>query len=169
MKTARMSPIEVRKALKELLDAALTRADAGSIAPRPHPSETMFMLMLVHLQNKVNENDHFESMVNIPRMKVGERQTIETLINEEALLFARYLRIYAVLGPLDQLRRKPAIFARDPVRSLKNNGDIYCQENGHERFCYRFSAIASSDVCYDCPFWWGSERSAPKLCVVLDL
>jgi len=25
-------------------------------------------------------------------MKVGERQTIETLINEEALLFAKYLR-----------------------------------------------------------------------------
>jgi hypothetical protein len=31
-------------------------------------------------------------MVEIPRIKVGERQTIETLINEEALLFAKYLR-----------------------------------------------------------------------------
>jgi hypothetical protein len=30
--------------------------------------------------------------VGIPRIKVGERQTIETLINEEALLFAKYLR-----------------------------------------------------------------------------
>ena len=37
-------------------------------------------------------NGYFESMVEIPRMKVGERQTIETLINEEALLFAKYLR-----------------------------------------------------------------------------
>jgi CRISPR-associated protein Cas1 len=37
-------------------------------------------------------NDYFESMVEIPRIKVGERQTIETLINEEALLFAKYLR-----------------------------------------------------------------------------
>jgi CRISPR-associated protein Cas1 len=37
-------------------------------------------------------NDYFESMVKIPRIKVGERQTIETLINEEALLFAKYLR-----------------------------------------------------------------------------
>jgi hypothetical protein len=37
-------------------------------------------------------NDYFESMVEIPRMKVGERQTIETLINEETLLFAKYLR-----------------------------------------------------------------------------
>ncbi|MGA2572976.1 MAG: hypothetical protein ABSF36_02060 [Candidatus Methanomethylicaceae archaeon] len=30
-------------------------------------------------------NDYFESMVEIPRIKVGERQTLETLINEEAL------------------------------------------------------------------------------------
>lgn len=32
------------------------------------------------------------AFVDIPRIKVGERQTIETLINEEALLFAKYLR-----------------------------------------------------------------------------
>ncbi len=37
-------------------------------------------------------NDYFESMVEIPRIKVGNRQTIETLINEEALLFAKCLR-----------------------------------------------------------------------------
>lgn len=37
-------------------------------------------------------NDYFESMVEIPRIKVGERQTIEKLINEEALLLAKYLR-----------------------------------------------------------------------------
>ena len=37
-------------------------------------------------------NVFFESFVEIPRIKVGERQTIETLINEEALLFAKYLR-----------------------------------------------------------------------------
>lgn len=37
-------------------------------------------------------NAHFESMVEIPRIKVGRRQEIETLINEEALLFAKYLR-----------------------------------------------------------------------------
>jgi len=34
----------------------------------------------------------FEFTVQIPRIKIGERQTIETLINEEALLFAKYLR-----------------------------------------------------------------------------
>jgi hypothetical protein len=49
-----MLPQEERKALKELLDAALTRSDAGSIVPRVIPSETMFMLMLVHLQAKIN-------------------------------------------------------------------------------------------------------------------
>jgi hypothetical protein len=32
-------------------------------------------------------------MVNVERIKVGDWQTIETLINEEALLFAKYLRL----------------------------------------------------------------------------
>jgi hypothetical protein len=30
--------------------------------------------------------------VEIPRMKVGKRQTFETLINEETFLLAKYLR-----------------------------------------------------------------------------
>lgn len=34
----------------------------------------------------------FDRMVNIERIKVGNRQTIDTLISEEALLFAKYLR-----------------------------------------------------------------------------
>jgi hypothetical protein len=34
----------------------------------------------------------FETTIEIPRIKVGNRQTLETLINEEALLFAKYLR-----------------------------------------------------------------------------
>jgi len=37
-------------------------------------------------------NQYFESMVEIPRIRVGKRQTIETLINEEALLLAKFLR-----------------------------------------------------------------------------
>lgn len=37
-------------------------------------------------------NNYFETTVEIPRIKVGERQTIETLISEDALLFAKYLR-----------------------------------------------------------------------------
>jgi hypothetical protein len=31
-------------------------------------------------------------MINVKRIKVGEHQTNETLINEEAFLFAKYLR-----------------------------------------------------------------------------
>jgi CRISPR-associated protein Cas1 len=37
-------------------------------------------------------NDFFKMIVEIPRIKVGERQTVETLINEEVFQFARYLR-----------------------------------------------------------------------------
>jgi hypothetical protein len=37
-------------------------------------------------------NAYFLSIVEIPRIRKGERQEIETLINEEALLFAGYLR-----------------------------------------------------------------------------
>lgn len=37
-------------------------------------------------------NLYFEKKVEIPRIRVGERQTLETLINEEALLFAKHIR-----------------------------------------------------------------------------
>jgi len=37
-------------------------------------------------------NIYFESKVEIPKIKHGYRQTLETLINEEALLFAKFLR-----------------------------------------------------------------------------
>jgi CRISPR/Cas system-associated endonuclease Cas1 len=37
-------------------------------------------------------NTYFESLIEIPRIKVGQRQTIETLVNEEALLLAKVLR-----------------------------------------------------------------------------
>jgi CRISPR-associated protein Cas1 len=37
-------------------------------------------------------NLYFRSKVEVPRIKVGKRQEIETLIAEEALLFAKYLR-----------------------------------------------------------------------------
>jgi CRISPR-associated protein Cas1 len=39
-----------------------------------------------------NLNQHFQSEVMIPRIRMGEKQEIETLINEEALLLAMYLR-----------------------------------------------------------------------------
>ena len=34
----------------------------------------------------------FETTIKIPRIKIGKKQTIETLINEETLLFAKFLR-----------------------------------------------------------------------------
>ena len=43
-----------------------------------------------HLMKDLNQ--YFEETVEIPRIRVGKKQTIETLINEEALLFAKFLR-----------------------------------------------------------------------------
>jgi len=37
-------------------------------------------------------NQYFESMVEISLIRHGMRQRIETLINEEALLLAKYMR-----------------------------------------------------------------------------
>jgi len=42
------------------------------------------------LSNRLNL--FFESKVDVPRIMHGERQSVETLINEEALLLAKYLR-----------------------------------------------------------------------------
>jgi hypothetical protein len=38
-------------------------------------------------------NDFFETRVEVKRIRRGEHQTLETLINEETLLFAKYLRL----------------------------------------------------------------------------
>jgi len=35
---------------------------------------------------------YLECKVEVPRMRIGKRQTIETLINEEALLLTKFLR-----------------------------------------------------------------------------
>ena len=35
---------------------------------------------------------HLEKTIDIPRIKVGKKQTFETLINEEALLLAKFFR-----------------------------------------------------------------------------
>ena len=37
-------------------------------------------------------NSLFEREVQIPRMRYGSKQSLDTLISEEALLLARYLR-----------------------------------------------------------------------------
>ena len=42
---------------------------------------------------------YFEKTFKIPQIKVGKKQKIETLINEEALLLAKYLRDEKKLVP----------------------------------------------------------------------
>jgi len=37
-------------------------------------------------------NSFFETTVEVPRVRHGNRQAVETLISEEALLLAKYLR-----------------------------------------------------------------------------
>ena len=37
-------------------------------------------------------NEFFERRVEIPRIRVGQGQSVETLINEEALLLVKFLR-----------------------------------------------------------------------------
>jgi CRISPR/Cas system-associated endonuclease Cas1 len=37
-------------------------------------------------------NQYFQKIAKISRIRMGEQQEIETLINEEALLFAKYIR-----------------------------------------------------------------------------
>jgi len=36
--------------------------------------------------------DYFQTMVNVPRVKHGKRQELESVINEEAMLFANFIR-----------------------------------------------------------------------------
>jgi hypothetical protein len=43
------------------------------------------------LTNQLNR--FFEFNVEIPRIRIGKKQTFEILINEEALLLAKYLRV----------------------------------------------------------------------------
>ena len=50
----------------------------------------------------------FELTIEIPRIRVGKKQTVETLINEEGLLFANYLRTKRkTWNPRIVLIRKP--------------------------------------------------------------
>jgi len=37
-------------------------------------------------------NDYFDTKIELPRIRSGKRQRIETLINEEAMLLAKYIR-----------------------------------------------------------------------------
>lgn len=53
---------------------------------RQYLSDTKTREMLKRL------NQYLEGMVYVPRIRIGKRQTIETIINEEALLLAKFLR-----------------------------------------------------------------------------
>jgi CRISPR/Cas system-associated endonuclease Cas1 len=36
--------------------------------------------------------DYFQTRVNVPRVRLGKKQELETVINEEAMLLASYIR-----------------------------------------------------------------------------
>jgi hypothetical protein len=51
-------------------------------------------------------DEFFESYVKVPRMKIGKKQTIETLINEKSLLLSRFLRNEQKMWyPLEELKK----------------------------------------------------------------
>ena len=60
------------------------RLSEGRKRERPNDADTKGLMR--------DLNQYFENVVEISRIRVGKRQTIETLINEEALLLAKYLR-----------------------------------------------------------------------------
>ena len=53
----------------------------------------LIILPIYFVRNLLKKLDnYFTSKLEIPRIRVGKKQEIETLINEEALLFSKYLR-----------------------------------------------------------------------------
>ena len=79
--------IQYCKTLKKK-DFAMQREDYSSTrkGERQYLSKPLAKSMMNRL------NYFFESKVEIPRIRHGNKQSIETLINEEALLLAKYLR-----------------------------------------------------------------------------
>jgi CRISPR-associated protein Cas1 len=61
--------------------------------------------------------DYFQTIVNIPRVKIGKKQKIETLINEEALLLARFIRRERLWEP--RIASLPEIVIRKKTRKHK--------------------------------------------------
>lgn len=52
----------------------------------------MFCGRFLIIMREAAQNACFEGKVEMPRIRHGFKQTLETLINEEALLLAKYLR-----------------------------------------------------------------------------
>jgi CRISPR/Cas system-associated endonuclease Cas1 len=69
-------------------DFALKREDYSS--RRKGEREYLSKPLAKDMMNKLDS--FFESTVEVSRIKHGNRQAVETLINEEALLLAQYLR-----------------------------------------------------------------------------
>ena len=61
-------------------------ASHGKKGKREYLSDSETKILLVELDK------FFETIVKVKRIRNGEHQTLETLINEEALLFAKSLR-----------------------------------------------------------------------------
>jgi hypothetical protein len=45
-----------------------------------------------HTKYKNSLHNYFRKVIDVPRIMRGEKQELETLINEEAMLLAKYLR-----------------------------------------------------------------------------
>jgi CRISPR-associated protein Cas1 len=69
-------------------DFAMKKEDYS--ANRKGQREYLNKALAKEMMNRLNS--FFESTVEIPRVRHGNKQTLETLINEEAFLFAKYLR-----------------------------------------------------------------------------
>lgn len=59
---------------------------SGSVETTPTTTSALLKVFMKSL------DEYFLKEVKIPRYRMGERQELETLINEEAMLFAKYLR-----------------------------------------------------------------------------
>lgn len=77
----------------------LSKIEGQNILLRKYGFRQHDLMMVKEKMNKAEAkefmrklNCFFESKVEIPRIKHGNRQELETLINEEALLLAKYLR-----------------------------------------------------------------------------
>lgn len=69
-------------------DFAIKRVDYSS--NRKGEKEYLNKAFAKDMMRKLNS--FFESTIEIPRVRHGNKQTVETLINEETMLFAKYLR-----------------------------------------------------------------------------
>ena len=68
----------------------------------------------------------FESFVRIPRIKVGKKQTIDTLINEEVLSLAKFLRNEArtlKFGLLEYRKKRESTFL--PLAHWSGNAKLF--------------------------------------------